>query len=572
MHTYRIRWALLTVLLTLGAWATPAVARADTETVLQDDAHLLYRTDAEVRSAMADVRALGVDRVRLTASWSLLAPGPDSAQRPDFDATDPGAYPAANWFYLDRAVRVAHETGLKVMIDLAFWAPRWATHDDPATPNRLRTEIDPQEYARFAQAVARRYDGSFRPPAAPPGTPPVPTPSPDADLLGELLGGTVLGSSNRPPAPPTPPPVSHAAPDPLPQVSMYTLWNEPNLEVFLRPQWERRGRGWVPRSAEIYRAMVQAAYPAVKAVAPRAQVLIGGTAGTASRVPGVGSVPPLRFLRALACVDQRLRAIRTGGCAGFQRLPGDGWAHHPYSTKTLPSRDASDPNNVPVAGLSRLAATLRTLVRRGRLAPGDADLYVTEYGYETSPPDPTAPFGPERQGALLAQAEYLARRVPAVKMWAQFMLRDLDGAGVGSDWQSGLYFADGTPKPAAQTFRTPSFAACVRRGGKRWTLIWGAVRGGDARQARVESSPSGSAAWRPQASSSSPAPARRAGTATSLALSSGAPLIRYVPWRPRASYRITWTGPDGAALTAPAVWPTACPKPPARHHKGKTTR
>src|SRR3954447_14866242 len=144
MHTDRIRWALLAALLTLGAWATPAVARADTETGLQDDAHLLYRTDVEVRSAMVDVRALGVDRVRLTASWSLLAPSPDSAQRPDFDATDPAAYPAANWFYLDRAVRLAHETGLKVMIDVAFWAPRWATHDDPATPNRLRTEIDAQ--------------------------------------------------------------------------------------------------------------------------------------------------------------------------------------------------------------------------------------------------------------------------------------------------------------------------------------------------------------------------------------------------------------------------------------------
>src|SRR3954447_13113947 len=193
MHTDRIRWALLAGLLTLGAWATPAGALADTETALQDDAHLLYRTDAEVRSSMADVRALGVDRVRLTASWSLLAPSPDSAQRPDFDAADPRAYPAANWYFLDRAVRTANEAGLKVMIDVAFWAPRWATHEDPATPNRLRTDIDPQEYAQFARAVARRYDGSFRPPSAPAGAPPVPTPSPDADLLGQLLGGTVLG-------------------------------------------------------------------------------------------------------------------------------------------------------------------------------------------------------------------------------------------------------------------------------------------------------------------------------------------------------------------------------------------
>jgi hypothetical protein len=557
------------LLCALAIGASPATAA--TETVLQDDAHLLYRTDQEVRSALADVHALGVDRVRLTASWSLLAPSPDSAQRPDFDATDPRAYPAGNWVYLDRAVRMANEEGLKVMIDIAFWAPRWATHDDPSTPNRLRTEIDPQEYAQFAQAVARRYDGSFQPPSEP-ETSVAPTPTPDADLLGQLLGGTLLGS-NRPAPSPSPPPSRFTRPEPLPAVSVYTLWNEPNLDVFLRPQWQRRGTRWVARSAEIYRAMLQAAYPAVKAVSPGARVLIGATAGTASRLPGVGSVPPLRFLRALACVDQRLRPVRTGGCAGFQRIPGDGWAHHPYSTRTLPNRDASDPNNVPVAGLPRLASALRTLVRRGRLAPGNADLYVTEYGYETSPPDPHAPFGPERQAALLAQAEYIATRLPAVKMWAQFMLRDLDGEGIGSDWQSGLYFADGTAKPAAAAFRTPSYAGCVRSRRRRWTVLWGAVRRAGSQQATVESSPAGGDAWRGQASWSSLRAARVArAAAVSLPLPSGAPVLRYVPWRRGVSYRIRWTGSDGASRTGPTVFPAACPKAAATHHRNRRKR
>jgi hypothetical protein len=532
----------------IGGTAGTAAAGA-AETVVQDDAHFLYRPESEVRAVLADARALGVDRVRLTAGWSVIAPSPDSAQRPAFDAADPAAYPAANWFYLDRAVTLAHAMGLKVMIDIAFWAPRWAVHDDPATPNRLRTEIDPAQYALFAQAVARRYNGSFRPPRDPGPPPP---PPPDATLLDQLFGGA-LGSP-----PPEPAPSAPSVPDPLPVVSMYTLWNEPNLEVFLLPQWERRGAEWFPRSAEIYRAMVQAAYPAIKSQAPNAQVLIGGTAGTASRVPGVGSVPPLRFLRALACVDERDRPITTGTCSDFHQVPGDGWAHHPYSTKTLPSRDASDPNNVPVAGTPRLVATLRELVRRGRLSAGNADVYMTEYGYETNPPDSNAPFGPERQGALLAQAEYIATRSPEVKMWAQFMMRDLPGDALGSDWQSGLYFGDGRPKPAALTFRTPSFAACVPSGRPRWVMVWARVRGAPSAASVTLEAKQGGADWHPQPSWGSVRAARGARAATTSALAPGAAALRYVPRQSGTAYRVRWASPDGSSRAGAEVAPADC--------------
>ena len=189
--------AVVVVAICAGGVSRPqGASAAAVETVVQDDAHLLYRSDADVRDALAEIRALGVTRVRLTAGWSVIAPDADSQQRPSFDAGDPAAYPAANWTNLDRAVRLAHQAGLEVMIDIAFWAPRWATHDDPATPNRLRTEIDPSEYALFAQAVARRYDGSFTPPRDPGPPPP---PSPDSNLLNGLLGGA--GLSHPAPAP-----------------------------------------------------------------------------------------------------------------------------------------------------------------------------------------------------------------------------------------------------------------------------------------------------------------------------------------------------------------------------------
>jgi hypothetical protein len=373
---------LVAVLLAAGvpAAAQAAAAPAPPQTILQDDAVLLHSTDAGVKDAMTQLRALGVDQVRLTAGWSVIAPRPDSPTRPAFDDTDPAAYPADSWANLDRAVRDASDAGLKVMIDIAFWAPRWATQDDPSASGRLRTDIDPEAYARFAKAVATRYSGTYAPPAATHDTPPA-GPSPDADLFGALLGGGRAKPSGPGPAP--------AAPSqPLPAASTFTIWNEPNHPGFVMPQWERQGAGWWPRSADIYRAMVRAAYPAIKQVAPGSTVLIGATSSGGSSTPGRSGVPPLQFIRALTCVDARWRPISSGSCAGYTTLPGDGWSHHPYSLRTVPEAQPINRDKLPVASTPRLLAALRRLVRMGRLAPAADQVWMTEYGYETSPPDP----------------------------------------------------------------------------------------------------------------------------------------------------------------------------------------
>ena len=515
--------------------AAQGAAPAPPQTILQDDAVLLHSSDQGVKDAMAQLRALGVDRVRLTAGWSVIAPQPDSPTPPAFDDTDPAAYPAESWANLDRAVRDARDAGLRVMIDIAFWAPRWATHDDPATSGRLRTDIDPDAYARFAKAVATRYSGSYVPPAAPHDAPPA-GPSPDADLLGALLG---KGRQSPPLAQP-------AAPSqPLPAVDVFTIWNEPNHPGFVMPQWERRDGAWWPRSADIYRAMVRAAYPAIKQAAPASMVLVGATSSGGSSTPGRSGVTPLRFIRALACVDARWRPITTGSCAGFTTLPGDGWSHHPYSLRTVPEAQPIDHDKLPVASTPRLLAALRRLVRMGRLAPGDDQLWMTEYGYETSPPDPQAPFSPEQQAGLLARAERLGTADPAVRSWPQFLLRDRPAGPAGprmrvaGDWQTGLEDADGTPKPAFAVFRTPVVAVC--RGGR--LLVWGRWRGVPGAVARVQRELGG--AWvdagRPL----------RAGAAS-------AAVHTLVAWQSGAPARLHWSAPDGTTADSPAAAPQLC--------------
>jgi hypothetical protein len=544
--------ALLAVL--LCAAAAPAAARAadPPQTVLQDDAMLLHGGDQGVKDAMARLRELGVDRVRVTAGWSVIAPQPDSPVRPQFDDTDPAAYPPASWANLDRAVRDAHAAGLAVMIDIAFWAPRWATHDDSAASDRLRTDIDPDAYARFARAVATRYAGGYKPPA-PAKDAPAPARSSDDDLVARLLGGG--GGRPQPDAEPDP------GVEPLPAADVFTIWNEPNHPGFVMPQWERRGAGWWPHSADVYRAMVRAAYPAIKQAAPAGTVLIGATSSGGSSRPGRSGVPPLQFIRALTCVDERWQPITTGSCAGYTTLPGDGWSHHPYSLQTVPEAQPLNRDKLPVASTPRLLAALRRLVRERRLAPGAAQLWMTEYGYETSPPDPQAPFSPAEQAGLLARAERIGTADPAVRSWPQFLLRDRPSGPAGprmrlaGDWQTGLEDENGIPKPAYGAFRTPVVAQC-RSGAAPRLLVWGRWRGVAGAIAQIQRQAGGG--W----------------VSVGRALPVGAPSAAVqstIPWDGGAAVRIHWSAPGGQSADSPAVTPRPCGSGAraARHHPHK---
>jgi hypothetical protein len=494
--------------------AAKAQEPAAPTTVIQDDAVFLHSSDDEIRTAVAHVRGLGIERVRITAGWSVIAPSPQARGVPDSDLSDPAAYPPENWRNLDRAVRLVSQGGLAPMIDIAFWAPRWATHDDASAETRLRTEVDPQQYAHFAHAVAERYGDD---------------------------------------------------------VDIFTIWNEPNHPGFLVPQWVREAGRFVPRSPHIYRAMVQAAYPAVKAAAPDSRVLIGATSSMGSDEPGRGGVPPLRFLRELACVDDHLLPIAGGRCADFSPIPGDGWSHHPYSLRTTPDRAPRDPDVAPVARTPRLASLLRRLVAMGRIAAPAADIYMTEYGYETNPPDPRARFSLADQPRLLAWAESIATRTPQVVMWPQFLLRDRPGGPAGprlrpfGDWQTGLMDAAGNPKPAFESFRTPVFARCVHDGRRRMVEVWGRVRGDALRtSATVEARPSGTRGddgWSRRLSSDRPRiSSPRAVSATAPA--PGAAVRRYLPWRIATQLRLRWMSSTSAGLTTDAIDTPPCPPRP----------
>jgi hypothetical protein len=441
--------ALAVSLAVAFAGGAPPAEDRPVETVMQDDALMLHGSEQRVRQTAQDMRSLGVDRVRLTASWFVIAPGRDQRARPQFDATDPNAYPDGIWIHLDRAVKAVVRTGMKPMLDVAFFAPRWAVKRGARNGDH-RFKPSAAEFGRFAQAVGRRYSGGFD----------------DPSDKG----------------------------DKLPAVRLWTTWNEPNHGAFLLPQWERKPgstRGWRPRSPHVYRRMHEAGYAALKGVSDRNRVLLGGTSFLGGTKPGAQeNVSPLRFLRELACVDSRFRPLRRRECRGFRPLQADGYSHHPYSLYDPPS--VGDPNgdNIRLADLGRLTWTLTQLGRRGRIA-GRLPLYVTEYGYETNPPDTLRGVTLDQQASYLGEATYLAWRQPEVRMFAQFLLRDIgpdqsvpeSSPRRWEDYQTGLVTHDGQAKPGLDAFKLPFWVErAITDGGEEGLMAFGQVRPGNGQR------------------------------------------------------------------------------------------
>ena len=113
---------------------------------------------------------------------------------------------------------------------------------------------------------------------------------------------------------------------PLPRISFWSIWNEPNYGVDLSPQAIDQSR--VEVSPRLYRGLVDAAWSAFAATGHRGDtILIGETAPrgiTTGNSPGnFSGMVPLRFIRALYCVDTSFTPL-SGTAASERGCPPDG--------------------------------------------------------------------------------------------------------------------------------------------------------------------------------------------------------------------------------------------------------
>jgi hypothetical protein len=451
----RLPVALTLCLALFAALPTWASARSSQVSIIQDDAKVIASGPDARNAALDEMRGLGADVIKIAVSWRDLANGGKPAN-PD----DPNAYPAAKWAPYDAAVQGAVARGLGVFLNVNGPAPDWASKGSSGT-----TRPNAGEFGHFARAVGTRYSGSFVPAG---GTTPAPTTggggTPQPCIVPPLCGSAMTAQAGA-----------------LPAVKLWSIWNEPNLPVFLLPQ-RSSTRSHYPVSPTLYRNLYRAAYAGLAATGHgRDTILLGELlpVGKSSHTPR-SSIRPLDFLRELACVDRHYHAFRGSdakarGCTGYKALPLSGIAYHPYAlaggpTKRPPSRD-----DATIGTLSRVTKVVDRLRARGRLAgPKRPPLWLTEFGVQTDPPDYLFGAPIRRVPTYLGMSERIAMHNRRVYSYSQYPLVD---DRTTSGFQSGLRFNNGNAKPGIYAeYKLPIF---VRRSGRSAVYFWGAVRSAD---------------------------------------------------------------------------------------------
>jgi hypothetical protein len=424
---------LLAAALAISLVAAPSASAARNEVSIMDDQLLLNSSQTQLDSDMALFSALGVDRLRVSAFWNQIAPDNLSKTKPaNFDGRN--LYdPRYTWGPLDRVIDSASRHGLRIMVSISTPIPIWAS-SDPARNNPL-WKPKASEFADFAEAVVRRY---------------------------------------------------------APYVDQWGISNEPNQGVWLQPQSDKSGLV----APHIYRQMVEAAYPRIKALDPTSTALVGELAASGRAGRGATrNIRPLLFLREMGCRNAQWKPMRRGRCRGFKPVPADAIGHHPYNLLQRPTMPSPDKYDAAIGDGRRLLRTIDRLTRLHAIKSGTGhrlNVYYTEFGYQTSPPDPFAGVTLNQQRLYLQQAAYIAYRTPRVLGLNQFRLTD--GAIVGkglkrfAEFQSGLLFRNRQPKPAYSVFAHPFVISGNR--------FWGQVRPGGAHTVRVERKATASGPWR----------------------------------------------------------------------------
>ena len=213
--------------------------------------------------------------------------------------------------------------------------------------------------------------------------------------------------------------------------------------------------------------LLNPAYAAIHAVNRRALVAGGVTAPRGN----AGGVSPVDWIQAMGRARARL----------------DAYAHNPYPL--------SPHTETPWAGGCAAChtitmATLPKLLRAVQAAFGAKRIWLTEYGYQTNPPDRLIGVSQSRQSEYLASAALRAYLAPRVDVLIHFLVRDEPGLG---GWQSGLLSISGVAKPAYRGFALP-LAQVTRKGTD--TVLWGQVRPGKRRRAyRLQKQVNGRWLW-----------------------------------------------------------------------------
>lgn len=204
------------------------------------------------------------------------------------------------------------------------------------------------------------------------------------------------------------------------RISAYEIWNEPTTTIF-----------WDPVSPEVYTDLLKASHAAVKAADCHALV-IAGSVVAGPTLPDGSALSPVEFV-------QRMYAA---GAKGHM----DALSYHPYQYTTSFPNVHQDELEYPIEQLEMMRAIM--------VANGDEDLkiWISEYG------QPTTTVKIDGQDTVLDVARQARHIGDLLRTWQGiayagpvfiYHTRDSYTGGDSAENNFGLFYDDGTPKPAA---------------------------------------------------------------------------------------------------------------------------
>jgi len=237
----------------------------------------------------------------------------------------------------------------------------------------------------------------------------------------------------------------------VPDLQIVIVGNEPNLNRYWLPQFNEDG---TDAAAPAYTKLLALTYDEIKRAAPTVTVLGGAVSPRGGDNPD-GIRPthsPTAFIQDMG---QALRDM------GRTTPVMDGFAFHPYEDNSSVSPAAGiHPNTTTIAlgDYDKLVALLTA-------AFGDDELpiWYDEFGveslvppekttlYANAEPTTTKPVDEATQAAYYREAVQLAFCQPNVR--GLFLFHTVDETDLAA-WQSGVYYADDTPKSSLQAVKT----------------------------------------------------------------------------------------------------------------------
>ena len=249
----------------------------------------------------------------------------------------------------------------------------------------------------------------------------------------------------------------------VPGLQDVIVGNEPNLNRFWLPQFNADGSD---AAAPAYESLLALTYDALKAVSPDIQVYGGAVSPRGGDKPGTGrdTHSPTVFIKDMGAAYR---------ASGRTEPIMDAYVQHVYedNSSVPPGTQHPSTTTISLADYGKLVKLLGTAFD-GTAQPGSTlPILYGEFGVESqipaaqaklytgTEPATTKPVDEATQSLYYSQAVQLAFCQPNVM--GLFLFHVVDEPGL-AQWQSGVYYVNGKPKPSRDVVRNAAVES--RRG------------------------------------------------------------------------------------------------------------